>query len=108
MPELTIQEWIANYQAHFIPEKSAGLDVKVQFVLSGNEPGEWHVVIRDQHAEFFDGEVVNPNVTITTDSRVMLDIFNGKLNGSMAFLQGKLKVGGDIPLSIKLLSLFKP
>lgn len=107
MSEQTIQDWIANYQSHFIPEKSAGMDVKVQFVLTGNEPGEWYVVICDQQANFQDGKVENPNVTITTQSSVMLDIFNGKLNGSMAFLQGKLKVGGDIPLSIKLLSLFK-
>lgn len=108
MQETSIQAWKANYQAHFIPEKSVGMNVTVQFTLHGGEPGDWYAIICDQSAQLFDGRVENPNVTISTDSSVMLDIFNGKLNGSMAFLQAKLKVSGDIPLSIRLLSVFRP
>jgi putative sterol carrier protein len=31
-----------------------------------------------------------------------LDLVSGKLNGQVAFLTGKLKVGGDMGLALKL------
>jgi hypothetical protein len=32
---------------------------------------------------------------------------NGKLNGQMAFMTGKLKIAGDMGLALKLQNLFK-
>ena len=37
-----------------------------------------------------------------------LDMINGKLNGQMAFMTGKLKIAGDMGLALKLQNLFKP
>jgi len=35
-----------------------------------------------------------------------LDMVNGKLNGQMAFMTGKLKIAGDMGLALRLQSLF--
>ena len=34
-----------------------------------------------------------------------LDVINGKLNGQVAFMTGKLKVSGDLSLALKLNAL---
>ncbi len=107
MNEQSIRDWIANSQEHVIREKLAGVNASIQLCLTGEEAGNWQIWIQDQKADFCEGTVQKPNVTITTDSQVMLNILTGKLNGSQAFLQGKLKVQGDIPLSIRLLTMFR-
>ena len=37
-----------------------------------------------------------------------LDMVNGKLNGQMAFMSGKLKIAGDMGLALRLQNLFAP
>jgi putative sterol carrier protein len=106
MNEQSIREWIVRSHEHVIPEKTSGVNAKVQLCLTGEEAGSWHISIHDQEVEFCEGMTPKPNVTITADSGIMLKILTGGLNGSQAFLQGKLKVHGDIPLSIRLLTMF--
>ena len=55
-----------------------------------------------------EGAHASPNITITMASKDYLDLVNGKLNGQMAFMSGKLKIKGDMSLAMKLQSLFKP
>ncbi len=104
----SIREWVANYRMHVIPQKAAGITAKAQFYLTGDQGGEWSLMIQNQDVQIVEGRVEKPNVTITTDSQMMLKVLTGKQNGSIAFLQGKMKVSGDIPLAIRLLSLFRP
>jgi putative sterol carrier protein len=54
------------------------------------------------------GKHAAPNITITMKESDYLDMINGKLNGQMAFMTGKLKIAGDMGLALKLQSLFQP
>ena len=47
----------------------------------------------------------NPNVTITVSAEDFVAIKTGELNGQMAFMQGKLKIAGDMGLAMKLQKL---
>lgn len=53
------------------------------------------------------GKHASPNITISMKESDYLDMINGKLNGQMAFMTGKLKIAGDMGLALKLQSLFK-
>ena len=53
------------------------------------------------------GNHAAPNITITMKESDYLDMINGKLNGQMAFMTGKLKIAGDMGLALKLQSLFQ-
>jgi putative sterol carrier protein len=53
------------------------------------------------------GKHAAPNITISMTESDYLDMINGKLNGQMAFMTGKLKIAGDMGLALKLQSLFK-
>jgi putative sterol carrier protein len=46
-------------------------------------------------------------MTLTADSSDYVKIFTGELDGMAAFMQGKLKLAGDLNLAMKLTQMFK-
>jgi putative sterol carrier protein len=91
----------------FIPEKAAGLDAVIQFKFTGAEPGEWNAVIKDGKVEVQQGAHPTPRMTLTADSGDYVRIFTGELDGMKAFMEGKLKLAGDLNLAMKLMQMFK-
>jgi putative sterol carrier protein len=57
---------------------------------------------------YFDKESEpKPDVTLTMSDDVFVKLASGKLNPQMAFIQGKLKISGNIALSMKLQPVLK-
>src|ERR1700749_819800 len=69
---------------------------------------QFHCAIADETIDVRSGTCEKPNITLTMKESDYLDMINGKLNGQMAFMTGKLKIAGDMGLALKLQSLFKP
>jgi putative sterol carrier protein len=53
------------------------------------------------------GEHPSPRMTLTADSSDYIKIFTGELDGMQAFMQGKIKLAGDLNLAMKLMQMFK-
>ena len=87
------------------PQKLAGLTAVYQFELSGENGGTWHVDIKDGGGTLQEGPAANPGVTILMAADDFVALTDGKLDGTMAFMSGKLKVRGDMGLAMKLQSL---
>ena len=68
---------------------------------------QYHFTIADETIDVQTGTHDKPNITLTMKEGDYLDMINGKLNGQMAFMTGKLKIAGDMGLALKLHSLFK-
>jgi putative sterol carrier protein len=84
------------------PDKVKGMNATYQFDLTGEGGGEHWVKLADGAAEFGKGQSDSPNITITMAAGDFLDLVDGKLDGTMAFMSGKLKVKGDMGLAMKL------
>jgi len=56
---------------------------------------------------FIGGGDLKPDVTLTTTDDVFVKMASGKINPQMAFIQGKLKISGNIALSMKLTPVLK-
>lgn len=105
---LTISELMSKMPGAFIAEKAIGVDAVIHFKFTGAEPGEWNATIKD-------GEVVvaqgipgkQPTMTLIADSSDYVKIFAGELDGMQAFMQGKIKLGGDLNLAMKMMQMFK-
>ncbi|MFC1833421.1 SCP2 sterol-binding domain-containing protein [Thermodesulfobacteriota bacterium] len=91
----------------FDPEAAAGLDSVFQFDISGDEAGQYHVVIKDQTCNIVEGAHSTPSVTFAMASNDFVDMMTGKLSGQQAFFSGKLQVSGDLMLAQRMESLFK-
>ncbi len=105
---LTITELMSKMPGAFLPEKAQGLDVVIHFKFTGENPGEWNAVIKDGKCAVAQGIPSKaPTMTLTADSADYVKIFTGELDGMQAFMQGKIKLGGDLNLAMKLMQMFK-
>jgi putative sterol carrier protein len=104
---LTIKDLMSKMPGAFLPEKAPGLDAVIQFKFTGEEPGDWYAVVKDDKVNVEKGEHGSPHMTLTADSGDYVKIFTGELDGMQAFMQGKLKLGGDLNLAMKLTQMFK-
>lgn len=82
------------------PEKIRIINAVYQFNITGEHGGTWTVDCTAPEAK--SGATSNPGCTITISARDFVDLFQGKLNGQLAFMSGKLKVGGNMALAMKL------
>ena len=88
------------------PSKLAGLDKVVMFDLAGEGGGQWTATIADGKIELVEGATAAPNTTFKMKAEHFLGIVNGKINPIAAFMQGRVRVAGDMSVAMKLQSLF--
>lgn len=74
---------------------TGGFDGVAKFVI----PGEGAIVIDADGVRAGDDEA---DVTLTADTDTFRAILDGDLNPTMAFMQGKLSVDGNMGLAMKL------
>jgi putative sterol carrier protein len=107
MPDLTISEFMARMGSALVPEKAAGIDATIQVKLTGAQAADWVAAIKDGKCTLTLGTTPAAKLTVSADSADFIKIFSGQLDGMQAFMQGKLKVAGDMSLAMKLMGLFK-
>jgi putative sterol carrier protein len=108
MPDPTVSEFMARLGKSFVVEKAAGIDATIQLNLTGAQAANWFITIKDAKVALTEGTTPSPKLTVTADAGDFIKIFTGQLDGMQAFMQGKLKVAGDMGLALKLMNLFKP
>ena len=105
---LTIAELMEKMPGAFIPEKAQGVDAVIHFKFTGAEAGDWNTTIKDGKVDVAQGAPgKQPNMTLTADSSEYIKIITGELDPMQAFMQGKVKLGGDLNLAMKLMQMFK-
>jgi len=104
---LTVEKLMSKMPEAFIPEKAVGLNAVIQFNFTGAEPGSWNAVIKDGAVKVEQGAHPSPTMTLTADSADYVKIFTGELDPMQAFMQGKLKLQGDLNLAMKMSQFFK-
>jgi putative sterol carrier protein len=107
MPRVSsIQEIFDNIDQGFRPEKAEGVNAVFQFVLTGDNGGKYWVKVGNKQAEVHQGESESPTMTITSSASDYIALVNGELNAMQAFMQGKVKVKGDMGLALRLQAMF--
>ncbi len=91
---------------HFNPGAAGDMAVSYQFDISGPNGGKWAMNIADGKCDLVVGGIDSPSVTIALSDEDWLAIREGKLNSQMAFMQGRLKIKGDMNLAMKLQTMF--
>jgi multimeric flavodoxin WrbA len=90
----------------FNPRAGVNVSGVIQFDVSGTQPGNWFITIKDGKCEFGEGVYPKPDLTIKTPSEIWLAIANKELDGQQAFLEGKYTAEGDMALMMNMRNLF--
>ncbi len=104
MPE-TVRELFAVLPERFDPADWEGHDVTMNFDISGDEASQWTAHIVDGTLAIQEGVAPNPDMTMITSDEDLLAMVNGDLNPVSAFMQGRVKIKGEMKWGLKLQSL---
>ena len=84
------------------PNKVGDLHAVIQFDLSGDNGGQYWLKINGGQAESGQGPADNPNMTLRSTADDWIAVYNGDMSAMTAFMNGKLKIQGDMGLAMKL------
>lgn len=107
MSDISVKQLVLNHEKAFKPEAAEGVEAVIQYKLTGDEGGDWIITIQDGKCTVAEGQAENPKMTLTAEAQDLKDVLLGKANGMQYFMQGRLKLAGDLNLAMKLTSFFK-
>jgi len=103
----TARELMTQIQSAFVPENAQGVNKTIQYELTGDDGGTWTASIADGSCTVAEEPNDSADVTITMTASDFVDMMGGKLQPTMAYMSGKLKVKGDMMLAQKVSQFFK-
>lgn len=101
----TATDLFAHMAETFDAGKAGNLDATVQFDLSGEGGGQWHVNVANGACSVAEGTTASPTATIRMNAPDYVKMVKG-LNPVTAFMMGQIKVEGDLNTVMKFQTLF--
>jgi putative sterol carrier protein len=103
----TCKEGLLTMPANFKPDKAAGANAVIQFKVTGLEPGNYHLEVKEGKCTATEGEHASPTLTINTPSDVWLKIMRRELDATTAFMSGQFTFTGDMGTLMQMGSWFE-
>ena len=86
-----------------LTEALAGISLTIEQVVDASPDGtagSWHLAIDDGRVTLVEGPASTPDLRFTTSYETATQIASGALPAQRAFVEGRLRVGGDLALLI--------
>ena len=106
MTDIKVKDFIFGMPTRFAGEKGAVLDATIQFLISGEDGGNFVLHINDCTCTANEGLEASPTLTLRMSSETYIGMAIGKLKGPQAFFMRKLRFEGETKLLMKMHSLF--
>ena len=100
------QDVFNGMRESFRANQARGVHLRYQWDLSGPNGGQWWIEVNNGRCKMGRGRISNPDVTFIASDKTWVDISNGKLKGSWAFITGRLTVRGSKSAARKLDDIF--
>ena len=89
-------------------EAAKGANAVYQFNLSGDGGGQFAVTIRNGECKVEEGIAPTPDATISATAADYVNIATGTYPFGLAFINGRLKIEGDLRLVLRMGAYFAP
>jgi alkyl sulfatase BDS1-like metallo-beta-lactamase superfamily hydrolase len=109
MAKWLTQEWLDQYKelARGQPERP-GASARMQYVVTGGPEGDiryYWLLENGQLVENQLGDIADPEITLTLSYEDAMAIQQGELDANAAFMQGRIKVAGNMAKLMSLLPI---
>ena len=104
---LGLRQMLEGMTLVFDAAAAGDMEATVQFNVTGEEPGIYHLRIANGDCIFHVGAAENPTLTIATPSDIWLKTISKELDRKDALMQGLYQVNGDLSLLMRMSTLFK-
>jgi len=104
MPE-TVRQIFEEIGDHFDPDAWGSQDAVLNFDITDEGGGQWSATIINGVLSVEEGQSDAADMTVITTGPDMLALVNGELNAVSAFMQGRVRIEGDMSLAMKLQAL---
>lgn len=90
------------------PAAAKGVNAVIQLNATGDGGGQYQMAIADGKMHVKEGVAEKPTVQINVAAKDWVDIINGQLDPTKAFMSGKLRIAGDLGLMMRFQRMFMP
>src|SRR5699024_3705863 len=87
------------------PSYGGDVNATYQFDIKDEEPGLYQLVVKDDASYTSEGETEEADCTLEIATDDFVELANGNLNRTLAFMSSKLKIKGNMSLALKLQSI---
>lgn len=98
----TCEPLIMGMPLAFNVAAARGARARIQFHVTGPEPGRYWLRIADGKCESFEGVTEAPDLTVRTSDEVWVRIAHRQLDGTKALAEGLYQVEGDFAILAKM------
>ncbi len=103
---MTVAETFQAMITSFDPARATGVNKTLQWNIGESSAGQWAIHVRNQTCELIPGGVEKPDIVFHANESDWLAISEGRLDETIAFMMGKVKIAGDMALAMKVHALF--
>lgn len=87
------------------PSYAQEVEAIYQFNLKDSDSGVYQLILQGEDSYTAKGEQEDPDCTLTMNTEDFKKMVEGELNGTQAFMTGRLKIKGNMGLALKLQSI---
>ena len=88
-------EEVLSEDTDVIPEKAEGVNAHVSYDITGDGGGQWTLIVNHGTCEIRSGPDPTAKSHAKMTAKTYLKLAQGKLDGRVAFMLGKIKIKGD-------------
>ena len=101
---MTAREFFETLEAKAEPDRIVGIEHTYVFAIEGE--GRWLVTIGGGNVTVVESADGIGDVVVTTSSETFARLAGRELNPMIAYMNGKLRIDGDLDAALKLKALF--
>ncbi len=92
---LKVKDFFETQYMRFLPEKAEGVNAHISYDITGEDGGKWTLIVKNGTCEIRPGGDPTAKSHATMTSKTYLKLAQGKLDGRVAFMLGKIRIKGD-------------
>ena len=96
MPIATLDDYMSLARKSFLPERTHGRNVTLQYHFGGRVTDSCYVQVQDGALVVAPGTHPHPTATVRVDFDLWLRILSYQVDGLMAYQAGEYQVEGDL------------